>query len=78
MAATPVDERHKLKSGKFESELAVTTRNADARRYRVVVSFDGSWGDSIWDHLKVDAPELLKRRDDNRSRLMRLATAYSR
>jgi hypothetical protein len=29
----PRDRRHEVTSGSFELELAVTTRNADARRY---------------------------------------------
>lgn len=38
-------------------ELAVTARNAGARKYRVQVRFDGKWGSAtndIWQHLKVE------------------------
>jgi hypothetical protein len=56
----PYDDRHRIKSGSFELELAVMARNADARRYRVVVNYDGEWGDDIWTHLIVETPELLR------------------
>jgi hypothetical protein len=38
----------------------VAAHNADARRYRVVVSYDGEWGDNIWEHLKVEAPHRMR------------------
>ncbi len=56
----PVDQRHVVDSASFELELAVTARNADALRYRVVVNYDGEWGDDIWQHLSVEAPRRLK------------------
>jgi len=55
----PVDRRHVVDSASFEIELAVTARNSDARRYRVVVHYDGGWGDDIWRHLSVQAPQRL-------------------
>ncbi len=60
VAAIPVDGRHRIKSGRFELELAVAARNADARRYVVVVSYDGGWGDDVWQHLSVQVPRLVR------------------
>jgi hypothetical protein len=54
------DHRERIRSAEFELVLALTARNMDARLYRVVVSYDGEWGDNIWDHLKVDGPFPLK------------------
>lgn len=54
------DTRHATRSGRFELELAVSARNANARRYRVVVHYDGGWGDDPWHHLAVDAPTSLR------------------
>lgn len=56
----PTDNRHLVESAKFLLELAVTARNADACRYRVIVSYNGVWGDRVWDHLIVDQPEVVK------------------
>jgi hypothetical protein len=50
------DGREQTKSGRFELELAVSARNANARRFKVVVGYDGGWGENPWQHLKVDAP----------------------
>jgi hypothetical protein len=53
---SPVDGRHKVRSASFQLELAVSARNADARRYRVIVNYDGRWGNDdneIWQHLNV-------------------------
>jgi hypothetical protein len=61
IAVQPVyDDRHGTKSGKFELELAVSARNANARRYRVVVHYDGGWGVDPWQHLAVDTPTQLR------------------
>jgi hypothetical protein len=57
------DDRERIMSAEFELVLALTARNMNARLYRVVVSYDGEWGDNIWDHLKVDGPFPLKRRE---------------
>lgn len=51
----PVMGRHHLHFGKTEIRLVVSARNADSRRYIVVVAFDGRWGqDDIWRHLIVE------------------------
>jgi hypothetical protein len=62
IAVRPVynDGRNSTKSGTFELELAVSARNANARRYRVVAHYDGGWGDDPWRHLAVDAPTPLR------------------
>jgi hypothetical protein len=60
----PVDGRHNVKGWRVDLELAVTARNTDARRYRVVVKYDGAWGDDIWQHLHVDEPRRLDRLRD--------------
>ena len=57
----PVDGRHKIRSASFQLELAVSARNADARLYRVIVNYDGGWGEDeneIWQHLNVQGPLL--------------------
>jgi hypothetical protein len=60
VAVVPVDNRNQVTSGSFEVDLAVTARNADARRYRVVVNYDGGWGDDVWEHLRVQGPQLMR------------------
>jgi hypothetical protein len=52
----PVMERHHLDFGKTEIRLVISARNADSRRYVVVVAFDGRWGvqDDVWQHLIVE------------------------
>jgi hypothetical protein len=57
------DHRERIMSAEFELVLALTAHNMDARLYRVTVSYDGEWGDNVWDHLKVDGPFPLKRRE---------------
>jgi hypothetical protein len=50
------DRRNEIMWGEIELVLAVAARNADARRYLLRLSFDGSWGSQsadIWSHLKV-------------------------
>jgi hypothetical protein len=54
---TPTDLRHHVRASRFYLELAITARNADARRYGVEVSFDGQWGDdreAIREHLAIE------------------------
>jgi hypothetical protein len=60
VAAVPVDRRNAVKSGSFEIELAVTARNMDARRYRVVIDYDGGWGKDVWEHLRVQEPRPIR------------------
>jgi hypothetical protein len=60
VSPVPSDGRHGVKSGKFELELAVGALNANARRYRVEVSYDGEWGDNVWEHLSVEPPQLVR------------------
>jgi len=59
----PVNQRTHLRSASLAIELAVTASNADARRYTVVVHFDGHFdagyaqhAGRIWDHLRVVPP----------------------
>ncbi len=60
---SPADRRNQIRAGTFEIELAVTAANADARRFRVEVDYDGAWGSAkydIWKHLEVTPPIRLK------------------
>ncbi len=51
----PTMDRHHLDFGKTEIRLVVSARNAAARRYVLVVAFDGRWGqDDVWNHLRVE------------------------
>jgi len=49
----PSDDRQHLLSAEVELDLVVTARNAAASRYLVCISFDGTWGSDIWEHLRV-------------------------
>jgi hypothetical protein len=39
----PSAERHRLSAGRYRLELALSARDVDARRYSVVLAFDGVW-----------------------------------
>jgi hypothetical protein len=43
----PLDKRHYLTSAKLEFDLLVTARNANAARYKFVMTFNGRW-DKEW------------------------------
>jgi hypothetical protein len=58
----PSDKRQHLLSAEVELDLVVTARNADASRYVVRVSFDGTWDGDIWQHLRVTKPSPIMRR----------------
>jgi hypothetical protein len=49
----PSDHRQHLLSAEVELDLVVTARNTNASRYLVRISFDGTWGSDIWQHLRV-------------------------
>jgi hypothetical protein len=55
----PLSEIHELPPGTWELTLAVGARNADARHFRVGLTFDGTWGrggEDVWNHLRVTRP----------------------
>jgi hypothetical protein len=53
---TPVDGRHELAPGRYHMTLEVTASNAAARRFTVVIDYDGGWKPDIWEHLEVFRP----------------------
>jgi hypothetical protein len=55
--AKPADKRNELYWDEVEIDLAITAKNADSRRYRIRIAFDGQWDTDIWKHVKVDALE---------------------
>lgn len=61
----PGNRRHVVDAfAKFELQLAVTAANADARRYRLEIEFDGEWAPNdkfdVWDHLSVSSPDTIE------------------
>lgn len=53
---TPIDGRHQLEPGRYHMVLEVAASNAAAKRFTVVVDYDGGWEPDIWDHLKMLRP----------------------
>jgi hypothetical protein len=51
--AKPSDKRNEVKWGEAEIEFAVTAKNADSRRYRVCIEYDGKWDPDPWKHLRL-------------------------
>jgi hypothetical protein len=52
----PADSREEIHAARFELDIAVTARNADARFYAVSVEFDGTWPDEeekLFEHLRI-------------------------
>jgi hypothetical protein len=49
----PADDRHELAPGRYLLWLAVTASNAAAKRFSIVLDYDGGWEPDIWDHLHV-------------------------
>ena len=49
----PLDGRHVLPDGRYELDLVLASRNADARRYTIGIDFDGKWSTNVPDHLSV-------------------------
>jgi hypothetical protein len=58
-AAAP--ERNRLDPGTHEISVEVRARNADAIRYTIGVSWDGTLpeAETVWDHLRVEPPREL-------------------
>ena len=52
----PTGRQDFLEPGSFEISIEIRARNADALRYVVPVSWDGTWSDraAMWDHLRVE------------------------
>jgi hypothetical protein len=51
--AKPLDKRNEVKWGEAEIDLAVTAKNANGRRYKACIAYDGEWKPDIWQHLKL-------------------------
>lgn len=49
----PIDRRNEIMWGEIAIEIAVLAKNADSSRYMIRLSYDGEWGDNIWEHLKI-------------------------
>ena len=54
----PTGGQDRLEPGAYEIAIEIRGRNADALRYVVPVSWDGTWSDQAgpWDHLRAEAP----------------------
>lgn len=54
----PTGGQDRLEPGAYEIAIEIRGRNADALRYVVPVSWDGTWSDraGLWDHLHAGAP----------------------
>ncbi len=62
VAPKPSARRDMLRPGACEISLEVRARNADAIRYVIPVSWDGTWSGraAMWDHLRVEAPRKVR------------------
>jgi hypothetical protein len=62
VAPKPSARRDMLEPGAYEISLEVRARNADAIRYVIPVSWDGTWSGraAMWDHLRVEAPRKVR------------------
>jgi len=54
----PADGRHVINPKKVEIELVASARNAKARRWKIIVAYDGHWGLDPWANLVPERPVL--------------------
>lgn len=52
----PAGGQHLLASGRFEIDLEVRARNADASRYTIRAEWEGAGPGETWDRLRVEPP----------------------
>jgi hypothetical protein len=64
LALTPKPEggQDLLHAGAYEVSVEIRARNADASRYVVPVTWDGTWAEqaAIWEHLRVEPPRVIR------------------
>jgi hypothetical protein len=62
LSPKPAGGHDSLDSGRYEIDVEIRARNADAVRYTVGVDWDGKWSGkaAMWDHLRIEPPRKLR------------------